>query len=117
MTYKYKDEPLPILISARVRLDNEQRRTIKDAYYEQKNQTSSTEDETTGLKTITTISTDVFDKQLGMSGLVFSDTINSRDSISLSIVLRIQRVLGVEVITKKQVMDACKNYCEYMFLP
>ena len=115
MTYKYKDEPLPILVSARVRLNDEQRNIIKDAYYEHKNTTKTTEDTVSGLKTITAISTDIFDKMLGMSGLVFSDTINSRDTISLAIVLRLQRVLGVEVVTKKQALDACKSYCEYMF--
>ncbi len=50
-----------------------------------------------------------------MSSLVFSDIIASRDTISIGIVLKLQNVLGVEVLTKKAVMDAASRYVEYVF--
>ena len=39
MTYsnKWVDNPLPILLSARIRITNEQRKAVKDAYYARKN--------------------------------------------------------------------------------
>ena len=37
MTYQFKDQPLPVLISARVRITDEQRKELKEAYYQCKN--------------------------------------------------------------------------------
>ena len=37
MTYDFKYNPLSVLISARVRITDEQRRELKDAYYSRKN--------------------------------------------------------------------------------
>ena len=53
------------------------------------------------------------DVKLGFSNLVFSDLINSRDSINLNIVLKLQNVLGVELITKEEIMESCSHYCDY----
>ena len=53
------------------------------------------------------------DVKLGFSNLVFSDLINSRDSINLNIVLKLQNMLGVELITKDEIVQACSHYCDY----
>ncbi len=50
-----------------------------------------------------------------MSGLVFADIIASRDTISIGIILKPQRVLDVEVLTKEDVINACERYVEYVF--
>ena len=117
MTYTYKNEPLPILISSRIRLSEEQRKTLKDAYYEKRSHHTppAATNNLTGLTTTTFTSTPNLDAELGMSALVFADLINSRDTISVSIILKLQRTLNIEVITKKELMDACKGYCEYLF--
>ncbi len=118
MTYNFKDHPLPVLISARVRIAEDKRQEVKTAYYEKKNELTRPvrNNSHTGLVIETaSISADL-DKMLGFSSLVFNDLINSRDTISLTIVLRIQEVLGVEIITKKELIDACKNYADYVFM-
>ena len=114
MTYEYKNHPLPILVSARVRLNSDQKKALKDAYYKRRNENSTRTNEN-GLVVDTNYTTPNLDKALGMSPLVFSDVVNSRDTLQLSLVLKLQKVLEVEVITQKEVLAACKSYCEYVF--
>lgn len=112
----FVNNPLPVLISSRIRLNEEQRKTLKNAYFTKKNQ-AIPEERTNedGLVVVTPYTSPALDKALGMSQLVFSDLINSRDTITIGIILKIQDVLGVEVISKKDVMAACKSYCDYIF--
>ena len=118
MTYDYKNHPLPILISSRVRLTDDQRREVKDAYYKRKNQLTQPvrSNNHTGLVVETASIASDLDKQLGFTSIVFTDLVNSRDTISMNILLRLQEVLGVSLITKKELIDACKNYADYVFL-
>ena len=70
MTYEYKDHPLPVLISARVRLNEDQRKKLKEAYYGIKNSIAPTErTNENGLTVSTPYATPDLDKQLGMSAL------------------------------------------------
>ena len=50
-----------------------------------------------------------------MSTRGFADLMASRDTVAINIVFMIQEVLGVEVITEKQMVEACKNYITYLF--
>jgi len=111
------DNPLPILVSARVRLDDQQRRALKDAYFTRKNAQVPTESEGYGGVSVqTAYGADLaLDRELQMSQLVFSDLVNSRDSISVNIILNMQKVLGVEVLTKEDVSKACESYINYIF--
>jgi len=117
MTRTFTDKPLPILVSARIRLTHEQRKTVKDAYYKLKNANLPTESiGQGGIAVQTSYGTDLdLEKRLGMSHLVFMDIANTRDSISLNVILRLQEVLGIEVITKKDIEAACASYIDYMF--
>lgn len=113
---KSKFSELPLLISARVRLNDEQRSLLRDAYRAaQDAYTSPVTTTTTGLQVATATTSVDLDRRLGVSGLVFSDLVASRDSIAIGIILRIQDVLNVEVVTEKQCLDACKSYVNYVF--
>ena len=115
MTYTKTNSPLPILVSTRIRLDKSQRNLLRDAYHEARLQSQVPDRKTpTGIQ-VATAGVNSLDTLLGMSSLVFSDIIASRDTISIGIVLKLQNVLGVEVITKKAVLDACERYCSYVF--
>ena len=118
MTYNFKDNPLPILVSSRVRLTDEQRQMVKTAYYKRKNALTQPvrSNNHTGLVVETASTSADLDKQLGFTSIVFTDLVNSRDTISINILLRLQEVLGVELLTKKQLIDACKNYADYVFM-
>ena len=117
MTYsnKWVDNPLPILLSARIRLTNEQRKAVKDSYYARKNSLQPAESVGRGGLAVSTSygGMNELDVKLGFSNLVFSDIINSRDSMNLNIALKLQNVLGVELITKEEIIEACSHYCDY----
>ena len=115
MTYNRTEGPLPILISSRIRLTEDQKKTLKEAYHKERisrqvpDRTSAT-----GLS-VATAGTNSLDIEIGMSSLVFADLMASRDTLAINILLKIQDVLNVEVITKKQLLDAAKNYADYVF--
>ena len=117
MTYNFKDNPLPILISARIRITNTQRKELKEAYYKRKNSIQPAESKGTGGLVVTTSygSSNELDNKLGFSNLVFSDLVNSRDSFNINIALKLQTVLDVELVTKQVLLDACKSYIDFIF--
>jgi hypothetical protein len=119
MTYTKTNEPLDILVSARIRLNPEERANIKQAYqkvragYAPKQQASVNGSSIVVETPQFTVET--LDKELGMSHMIFADLINSRDSLSIPVILRIQKVLGVEVVTRKRLEAATKRYLDYIF--
>lgn len=113
----FQEGPLPILCSARVRLNNEQRATLKQAYSTaSKTDSLVTADATGGLQVVTTVASQL-QNQLGMSRLVVLDLLNSRDTISINLVLQLQEVLGVQVITKDDVGKSFQHYLDHLFSP
>ena len=109
--------PLPLLVSARVRLTPDQRQELKAAYRAKTNElVPTTAAGRGGLQVSTSYGgSNAINQALGMSSLVFADLANSRDTISMALILKIQAVLGVSIVTHKQLMDACKSYCDYVF--
>ena len=112
------DTPLNTLISCRVKLTEDQRKTLKLAYQERRNAAVPTRQPNIGgssVGVVTAYSHADLDRELGISQLTFSDLVNSRDSISLPVVLELQSKLGVTVVDKKTILDAAKSYAEYCF--
>lgn len=112
------DGPLPILISARIRLNHEQRLTLKNAYAALRKPQPAQPvlaGATSTLRVETQFSNHAIDHQVGMSQLTFSDLVNSRDTISLPVLLELQRNLGVVVVTKEDIQKASEGYIEYTF--
>ena len=117
MTYNFKDNPLPIHISARIRITDTQRKELKEAYYKRRNSIQPSESTGTGGLVVATSYGGIneLDNQLGFSNLVFSDLVNSRDSFNINIALKLQTVLDVELVTKQVLLDACKSYIDFIF--
>ena len=112
------NEPLSILVSSRIRLSDEERRTLKQAYNELSNAEQPSPGVTQGVSGITTVSAPVqtnVEREIGMSRLVFMDLTNSRDTISVALVLKLQKALGVNIVDKKRLMSVCKSYVDYLF--
>jgi hypothetical protein len=110
----YVEGRLPVLLSCRVRLSEEQRNTLKAAYDAHRAKAQSNSGARIGGSTVVTTTmhqTDV----AGLSGFLLSDLFNSRDSIQLTLILKIQKALGVEVITRKDVEEAASSYVSYVF--
>lgn len=117
-TSNFKEGPLSILLSARIRLQPEQRATLKRAYYDLRNASIPNEKpalNNSSIRVETHYSHLDVDKQVGMSQLTFSDLVNSRDTIALPVLLQLQRNLDVEVVTAEELMKASADYVSYCF--
>ena len=108
------DGPLPILISCRVRLTEEQRSTLKAAFEQHRANAQPPQGQRIGGSTVTTVTMHQPDIA-GLSGFLLADLFNSRDSLQLGLLLKVQSALGVEVVTQKDVEAAAKNYAAYVF--
>jgi hypothetical protein len=108
---------LPILVSSRIRLSEDQRQALKAAYYAARNSSDVEQPRIGGssVRTLTATQNTDLDTKLGMSSLVVADLLASRDSLSLPIILRMQNVLGVQVVSEEDVLAACQSYIEYTF--
>ena len=113
----WTDAPLEYLISARKRLTPDERKLLKTRYYELRNAGNETHRRGTGGLSVETSfgGTTTLNQQLGMSDLVFADLVNSRDSISLNIILKLQQTLGIELVQPQDIMNACESYVAYVF--
>jgi hypothetical protein len=110
----YVEGRLPVLLSCRVRLSEEQRNTLKAAYDAHRAKAQSNSGARIGGSTVQTVT--MHDPNVaGLSGFLLSDLFNSRDSIQLTLILKIQKALGVEVITRKDVEKAASSYVSYVF--
>jgi len=108
------DGPLPTLFSCRVRLTDEERATLKQAYQRAKAGIEPKSGGRIGGSAVSTVTQYNVDTQLGFPSVVVSDILSSRDSIAAAVVIKLQKVLGVEVITSKRLLDAAKGYIDYI---
>ena len=111
--------PLPILYSCRVRLTEEQRLVLRTAHTNFRKQFAAPQQQpvmagsTLSVTTTTTIPTNAY-AEAGMSDLVVSDLIGTRDSIPLNILLKIENLLGVKVVTRKMLEEKFADYLTYL---
>lgn len=109
---------LPILLSCRIRLDEDQRNTLKKAYREYKDEHIPGAPPAVGGSGITTVTAQQSPSLIqGWSDLVLSDLITTRETIPLNTVILVQRALNVEVINPNDILNACQGYCDYVFAP
>ena len=107
---------LPILLSCRLRLSEEQRNQLKAAYRNYKNSRQPEAAASIGGSTIKTVtSQNVPSLVNGWSDLVISDLISSRETTPLTSIIQIQEALSVEVVTPEQILEAAKGYIDYCF--
>ena len=103
---------LPILCSARVRLDAEQRKVLKDAYFSQRESVGSKN--TTGNLQVSTAVSSNAERETGLNHLVLMDILNSRETINLPLVVSLQKTLGVEVVSRQDLEEAFQSYLGYV---
>lgn len=117
--YIKTDEPLDILVSTRIRITQEERAAIKQAYQQARAGYAPQQQPSVNGSSIVVetpqYSVAELDKALGMDSYIFADVINSRDSLSVPVILRIQKALGVEVVTRKRLETATTRYLDYIF--
>ena len=116
----FVDAPLSTLFSTRLRLNEEERAKLKEAYNNAYN-SSFTPPSTPPIGgSSVSVSTSYgashsLDQKLGMNRICAVDIIQTRDTVPLPIILKMQKVLEVEIITAERLEEAFKNYIQYVF--
>jgi hypothetical protein len=112
---QFNDGGLPCLVSARIRLSPEQRQLIKNAYFELRNSYQPVEPPRIGGSSIRTETFQGVDHLIGLNHVLVSDILSSRETIAITLILKLQKVLGVTIITKDELLEHCANYANYIF--
>ena len=116
----FVDSPLSTLFSTRLRLTDEERTKLKEAYNAAYNASfKPTATPNIGGSSLS-VSTSYgasreLDLKLGMARIAAIDIISTRDTVPLPIILKMQKVLEVEIITAERLEEAFKNYIQYVF--
>ena len=106
---------LRLQYSARLRLDDEQRRQILTAYDELNQQLCGNTSSRTGDVIAThRNSSPNLTKQLGMDRMTLTSLVSSRESQPVGLIRRFERVLGVSLITEEFLRSAFNDYLAHI---
>ena len=117
--YSWENNPLSLLFSARVRLSEDERQELKDAHNSLRSGAKPApsapvlQGSSISVETQTAPVLDVY-KQYGMSGVVVNDILSSRESISMPVIIKLQKMLGVSIITEKRLKEQFNKYVDYV---
>ena len=111
---KFSDT-LPILLSCRVRLNNDQREQLKKVWREIRANEAAQPMSSPGstVKSYSAPSATTAERALNTNSLVISDLISTRETIALTTIIEFERVFGIELITKQVFMEAAEAYYEW----
>ena len=107
---------LRVSIGSRMKLTEADRDALKTAY---RNACEAEWAETVPtpsgrLNVSTAYSTPMLDRALGYNSFIFSQIVSSRDGIQLGIILKLQRVLGCEIINYSDLKKIFASYLSYI---
>ena len=105
---------LPMYLSCRVVLNDEQRSILKTAYHEQLRDLSP-EPARIGGSTVRTNTSVRHPIEAELPGILLTDLLSTRESLPLDTVIKIQQAFGVEVVSPADVLKQAENYVSYMF--
>ena len=101
----------------RIRLSDEDRLILRDAYNkarEEEQPSSTAPVNASPIRTVTRWSTPNLNKALGMDDILFSQVISGRDPIQLSLILKIQAVLDVEIVSDSYLKKVFASYIKHV---
>ena len=110
MTTSPKTKQLSVLCSARVRLNDEQRQKLKEANAKHRLAASTPSLPGSTVKTQTFVN-----RHSQLHDLTITDLITTRETITLAVILKLEKILNVQLVTKKQLTDAFASYVDYMY--
>ena len=106
---------LRLQYSARLRLDDEQRRLILNAWDQKNQELCGNNYSRTGDVVATHHNTSPnLTKELGMDRFTLSSLVGSRESLPIGIVRRFERVLGVSLITEEFLRSCFDDYLQHI---
>lgn len=109
-----KIDKLPILFSCRVRLNEDQRQKLKDAYYQSLEEAAPPQGARIGASSVSTVTTVVPVAQRQLPGIVISDLLGTRESIPLTTLRQLEKAFNTQVITKAELLKAAEGYIDYL---
>jgi hypothetical protein len=113
MTTLTKTRPPSLQYSGRLKLTDEQRDALRKSFNDKLNAGNPEVRGTGGIRVQTAHATPV-EAALGMDKITFASLIGSRESIALPVILRLQRELGVELVTEDSLQASFKSYVSYL---
>ena len=114
MTFTTQKQPRAIYLSARIRLTDSQRLQLKEAYSKQSAELQKPQQTVaaSGLQVTTTFGMAARD---GLADLTIRDLLTTRESISVGVILKLQKILEVQVLSREELSAACTSYLDYVF--
>ncbi len=107
---------LRVQVGCRIRLSNEDRETLKAAYkaaaHEEMNTKSSPTNSYVSVSTM--YNTPLLNRALGMDSMLFTQIVASRDALAMGLLLRFQKVLGVEIVDRAFLHSVFDSYLEHI---
>ena len=111
---KFK-ERLPLLFSARIRLDDNQRDKLQQAWRQLRDSQKPAEAAPIPGSTVRVQSTYNLGEMNSVSALTMSEIISSRETISLTTILTLQAEFGIEIVSRAFVEERFTHYLDYIF--
>ena len=108
-------EKLQYLLSCRMRLSEDQRTTLKKAWNAYRDAHKAAAQPPIGGSTVKTVTTTAAPALLGMSDLIITDLISTRESIALLHIVNLQAALGCEVVGKQAIRDQLEHYLDWIW--
>ena len=108
-------QPRPVYFTARIRLTDEQRLQLKDAYATAREASLPDAAPRIGGSAITVSTSYGLKARLGLSDVTIRDLLSTRESISIGVILKIQELLGVQVLKREDLEEEFKSYVDYVF--
>jgi hypothetical protein len=93
----FKHFPLAIKLSSRIKITEDERQKLITSYNDQLE------------------NGDLINLKLGMNNSAFLEMVKGRDSISVPFILRVQSILGIEIVSRERLTECCREYIEYIF--
>lgn len=101
-------------VGARIRLSNQDREILRKAYHDASVNEKPAATSNGYITTVTNAGTPSLDKRLGFNSIVWSHLIASRDPLPLGMVLKIQDVLGVEIVSHDYLQGVFDSYIQHI---
>ena len=114
-TATLKKSTIPaIQFASRMRLNDQQREALRRSFNAKLNEGNPDTVGRGGSIRVQTAHSTTIEAEIGMDKITFSSLIASRESHSMPIILRLQRVLGVELINEKELQASFDSYLAHL---
>ena len=113
------NNPLDTLYSCRIRLNDEQRAIIRRAHQEfRKSFAPTAQQPVMAGSTVSVVTNQAAPHSAyaaeGLSDIVVADLCGTRDTIALALVLKLERLLDIKIIKRKDLEDKFQRYLDYL---